>query len=73
MSKRNKEIDNVIEQFEEWAWRASGQFTQREVENLKNMFKVGRGIDTFDRTYINQDLQSLEEFIRDSSSYDNRL
>lgn len=50
---RNKEIDLVLEELEEIAWRTSGQFTQNEVKAIKDMFLVGRGQDHFDRQFLN--------------------
>ncbi len=47
--QRNKEIDIVLEELEELAWRTSGQFSDKDVKAVKDMFLVGRGIDHFDR------------------------
>jgi len=43
IEQRNKEIDIVQEELEELAWRTSGQFTDKEVKAVKDMFLVGRG------------------------------
>lgn len=37
------------------------------------MFLVGRGQDHFDRQYLNQDIESLEQFIADVNPYDSRI
>lgn len=63
VSKRNKEIDRVLAQFEEKAFRAAGQFTDQDVSNIKEMFLVGRNFDKFDRAYLETDTNSLEHFI----------
>lgn len=43
VDQRNKEIDLVLEELEEIAWRTSGQFTKNEIKAVKEMFLVGRG------------------------------
>lgn len=60
---RNKEIGNVINELEELAWRMAGQFDEREIGLLKEMFSVTRNKDYFDRQFYPQDMQSLDQFI----------
>lgn len=59
-TKRNKEIDIVLNKFEEIAYRASGQFNENDYNSIKEMFLVGRGMDTYDRAYLEKDIKSLE-------------
>jgi hypothetical protein len=73
VTKRNKEIDRVLAQFEEKAFRAAGQFTDQDVSNIKEMFLVGRNFDKFDRAYLETDTKSLEHFIEDSNAFDSRI
>lgn len=37
------------------------------------MFLVGRGMEAYDRAYLEKDIKSLEMFVEDSNSYDNRI
>lgn len=41
----------------------AGQFDEREINTLKEMFSVTRNKDYFDRQFYTQDMQSLEQFI----------
>lgn len=57
--RRNKEIDFVLQEYEELVWRFSGQFGERDFQGMKDMLSVGRGEDHFDRQFIEQDEKSL--------------
>ena len=46
---RNKEISLVLNEFEEMAWRAAGQFTDKEMDYLKKMISVKRNKDYLDK------------------------
>lgn len=35
VTKRNKEIDSVLAQYEEIAFRAAGQFTDKDIGHIK--------------------------------------
>jgi len=47
--RRNKEIDFVLQEYEELVWRVAGQFSERDLQGIKEMLAVGRGEDHFDR------------------------
>lgn len=52
MTTRNKEIDLVLAELEELAWRVSGKFTDRDVRGIKEMLEIGRGEDLFDKAFV---------------------
>ena len=70
---RNKEVDLVLQELEEVAWRAAGQFNQDEVSHLQEMVMVGRGGDSFDRAFVEQDMGSLINFFNRVNSFDERI
>lgn len=52
VTKRNKEIDHVLEKYEEVAYRCAGQFNSVDSQSIKDMFLVGRGLDSYDRAFL---------------------
>jgi hypothetical protein len=73
VTTRNKEIDLVLAELEELAWRISGQFTDRDVQGIKEMLEIGRGEDHFDQSFVKQDFESLDHFLNLTNSYDDRI
>ena len=71
--ERNKEIGLIQGEMEEQMWRRAGAFNDIEKEGIKKMFSLKRGEDAFDKPYFEMDLKSLEEFMEEANSYDNRL
>lgn len=70
---RNKEISNVINELEEITWRSSGMFDQQEIDTIKAMFSIQRNRDAFDRHYYDIDMKSMQEFIAQANTYDDRV
>lgn len=70
---RNKEIGNVINELEEITWRMSGMFDEGEIETIKAMFSIKRNQDAFDRHYYDIDMKSMQEFIAQANTYDDRV
>ena len=70
---RNKEIGNVINELEEITWRMSGMFDQGEIETIKAMFSIKRNQDAFDRHYYDIDMKSMQEFMTEANTYDDRV
>lgn len=73
VNKRNKEIERVLSQFEETAFRAAGSFNEKDIHNIKEMFFVGRNFDKFDKAYLETDKMSFDHFIEDVNSFDGRI
>lgn len=63
----------MLAQYEEMAFRAAGQFTEKDIGHIKQMFLVGRNFDKFDREYLETDIKSLEHFIEDVNAFDSRI
>lgn len=72
VSRRNKEIDHVMERYEEVTYRSAGCFNERDQQTIKDMYLLGRGITTYDREFLQKDISSLDEFIQQTNGYDNR-
>lgn len=69
---RNKEIDLVINQLEETVWRMSGQIDEKDFNDIKRMFSIKRNKDAFDKSYYDNDMQSMANFVAEANHYDNR-
>ena len=72
-SKRNKEIDLVMREMEEVAWRAADQFNDKERETLEELVFFDRGQDAFDNAFLEMDRASFNQFFDEANSYDDRL
>ena len=48
----------------------SGMFSEKDFENLKAMFSVERNLDSFDKEYYANDIESLKQFMEKANSYD---
>ncbi|CDW84758.1 UNKNOWN [Stylonychia lemnae] len=70
---RNKEISLVLNELEELAFRASGQFNDTDHEGIVKMYSLKRNRDVFDRSYYEMDLKSLKEFMNAANPYDDRI
>lgn len=70
---RNKEIGNIINELEEITWRMSGMFDEQEIDTIKAMFSIKRNQDSFDRHYYDIDMQSMQNFIKEANTYDDRV
>ena len=70
---RNKEISIVLNELEELAWRASGMISEQDLTYLKRMLSVKRNKDSFDKYFYENDFKSLDHFIDEVNSYDNRI
>ena len=72
-SRRNKEIDLVMHQMEEVAWRAANQFNAKEYETLKSLAFFDRGDDAFDNAFLDMDKASFDAFFNEANRYDDRV
>ncbi len=70
---RNKEISLVLNELEEVAFRTSGQFNDRDLENIKKMLSVKRNKDLFDKSYYETDMSSYKGFMEGINTYDQRI
>lgn len=50
--RRNKEIDLVMGEIEEKAYRFAGKLQKYELEGLKEMYKIKRGDGVFDKAWV---------------------
>lgn len=50
--RRNKEIDLVMGEIEETAYRHAGKFEPHELEGMKRMYKTKRGEGIFDKAWV---------------------
>lgn len=50
--RRNKEIDLVMGEIEEKAYRHAGRFEPHELEGMKRMYKTKRGEGVFDKAWV---------------------
>ena len=48
-------------------------FDEGEIETIKAMFSIKRNQDTFDRHYYDIDMKSMQEFITEANTYDDRV
>mmetsp|Transcript_30076 Transcript_30076/g.29577 ORF Transcript_30076/g.29577 Transcript_30076/m.29577 type:complete len:316 (+) Transcript_30076:378-1325(+) len=69
--RRNKEIDLVLGELEEKAYRYGGQFTDQEIEGMKRMYKINRGEGIFDQQWLPLDVKEFEDF--EFNKFDDRL
>lgn len=70
---RNKEIGLVLNELEEVAWRASGQFNEEDFDRIKAMVSIKRNKDFFDKQYYDNDMKSFKQFFEDANVYDSRI
>jgi hypothetical protein len=63
----------VLNEFEECAWRFSGQFDKKDINNIKSMLSIKRNKDYVDKAFFDTDMQSLDKFIGETNNYDNRV
>ena len=70
---RNKEIGLVLKELEEVVWRMSGMFEDKDLEAVKRMFSIQRNKDYFDRQYYDNDMESMEHFMKQTNTYDSRI
>ena len=73
VSRRNKEIDLVMQEMEEVSWRAAGQFSDREKQQIEDIVFFDRGLDAFDNAFIEMDRASFGDFFDTANSYDTRM
>lgn len=73
VNTRNKEVELVLQELEETAWRISGQFNEKDVANIHGMVDVGRGLTKVDRTFWEMDKESLNEFLSQTAGSDKRI
>lgn len=69
---RNKEIGITLNELEEVAWRMSGSYDDKEISTIKAMFSINRNKDHFDKAFYDNDMASMEEFIKKANVYDGR-
>ena len=43
----------MIGKYEELAWRSSAKFSTDDIKYLKEMFLIGRGMDSYDNKFLN--------------------
>lgn len=72
VEKRNKELDYLHQELEEAQWRLAAKIDQREETAIKDMLWVGRGIDKFDKVFLELDRKSFDDFFNIANSFDNR-
>jgi hypothetical protein len=70
---RNKEINLVLNELEEVAWRSAGRFSDADFGYVQNMVSIQRNKDFFDKHYYDNDMKSMKEFVSDVNDYDNRI
>ena len=59
--RRNKEIDLVLGELEENAYRYAGKFSEQEIKGMRKMFQTNRGEGIFDKAWVifNQSLSLI--------------
>jgi hypothetical protein len=73
VESRNKEIGIVVGELEELYYRLAGMFDNKDYENIKKMFSINRNQDTFDKAFYETDMKSLQDFMNDANTYDERI
>mmetsp|Transcript_36750 Transcript_36750/g.44952 ORF Transcript_36750/g.44952 Transcript_36750/m.44952 type:complete len:473 (+) Transcript_36750:201-1619(+) len=73
VNRRNKEIDLVMHEMEEVAWRAAGQFDEREKARIEELVFFDRGLDAFDNEFLDMDRASFNAFFDEANTYDSRV
>jgi len=72
-SRRNKEIDLVMKEVEEVAWRAASQFNDTEQKQIEELVFFDRGLDAFDNEFLDIDRASFANFFNEANCYDSRV
>lgn len=73
VQRRNREIDNLMLRYEELAFRAAGEFNEKESQAIRDIFEIGRGHDYYDRQFTGMDRASFKDFLNQVQPYDNRI
>jgi len=73
VEQRNKEIDLVMHQMEEIAWRTAAVYDTQEKKYIEDMVFVDRGLDAFDNAFLEIDRQSFSAFFDEANNFDSRV
>ena len=72
-SIKYKENYLLMLEYKEQLWRRSGEINHKDLETIKNFFRVKRGKSYFDEVWMQLDEKSLEEFISDVNPCEDRF
>ena len=71
-TNENREVRLVLDSIEEYIWRKSGKFSEKEIDAIHEMYGVMRQGSQNDRKWYPIDRQSLNDFLETVNSYENR-
>merc|ERR1712060_846795 len=71
-TQRNKEIDLLMHEMEEVAWRSASVIGESDKQAIEDMFFVDRGLDHFDNQFLDIDRESFSAFFDQANSFDSR-
>ena len=63
----------TLKELEEISWRLGAVLNESDYEAMKKMVGMGRGLDKFDKTFYDLDVESLREFFDEANNYDSRV
>lgn len=69
----NKEPALISNEIKETLWRIGGFLSEEDKTKVKGMLKVKRGKSKFDKIWLQLDEKSLDDFVQDANSQENRL
>jgi hypothetical protein len=69
----NKEPVLLSNEIKESLWRIAGHLNEEDKKIIKSFLSIKRGKGKFDDKWLKLDERSLEHFINDANSYENRL
>lgn len=73
MTKRNKEIDLVMLEMEERAWRSAGVIDKHDKKYLEDIYFVDHDIEAYDKAFIDIDRASFSAFFDEANTFDSRM
>ena len=62
----------LLDRMEDFQWYNAGKFKQEDIDNIVEMFSIGRNKHARDAVYWHTDKQSLLDFIGEINDHDNR-
>ena len=73
VESRNNEIDLVMREIEEIAWRGSQALTKSEYESVKTMVSIDRNWRAYDKEFYDNDMKSMDAFFAKANNFDDRI